>query len=252
MYHFGRGLVGTPGNFGALGEKPTHPELLDTLAVRFMENGWSTKWLHREIMLSAAYRLSGAPDRANLALDADNKYLWRATPRRLDFEAWRDAMLTVSGRLSPQVGGPPFLDQAGKTQLQPEDPANRRRTLYSFISRFKPNPTLTLFDFPEPNVTTDARTVTTIPQQQLFALNSPFVVAAAKALAARVEKAEADEGPRLRLAWRLVYGRLPTEKEADLARDFLRVADTDRRDGLRPWEQLCHALLTANEFAFLP
>ena len=252
MYHFGRGLVGTPGNFGALGEKPTHPELLDTLAVRFVENGWSTKWLHREIVLSAAYRLGGAADPANAAKDADNRYLWRASPRRLDFEAWRDAMLAVAGRLDPQVGGPPFLDLAGQKQLQPEDPANRRRTLYGFISRFKPNPTLTLFDFPEPNVTSDGRTVTTIPQQQLFALNSPFVVAAAKAFAARVEKAGADDGARLRLAWRLAYGRPPTDRESTLARDFLRAAATDAGDGLRPWEQLCHALLTANEFAFLP
>ncbi len=251
-HHFGRGIVATPGNFGVLGERPTHPELLDTLTVRFMENGWSTKWLHREIVLSATYRLGGTSDPANAVKDADNRYLWRATPRRLDFEAWRDAMLAVAGRLDARVGGPPFLDPSGKTQLQPEDPANRRRTLYSFISRFQPNPTLTLFDFPEPNVTTDARTVTTIPQQQLFALNSPFVVAAAKAFAARVEKVEAGEGPRLRLAWRLAFGRPPTDKEADLARDFLRAAAADRGDGLRPWEQLCQALLTANEFAFLP
>jgi hypothetical protein len=252
MYHFGRGLVGTPGNFGALGEKPTHPELLDTLAVRFVENGWSTKWLHREIMLSATYRLGGAADPANAAKDADNKYLWRATPRRLDFEAWRDAMLAVAGRLDPQVGGPPFLDPTGKAQLQPEDPANRRRTLYSFISRFKPNPTLTLFDFPEPNVTSDGRTATTIPQQQLFVLNSPFVLASAKAFAARVEQAGADDGARLRLGWALAYGRPPTDREATFARDFLRATATDPGDGLRPWEQLCHALLTANEFAFLP
>jgi len=252
MYHFGRGIVGTPGNFGALGEKPTHPELLDTLALRFMENGWSTKGLHREIMLSATYRLGGSADPANAAKDADNRFLWRASPRRLDFEAWRDAMLAVAGQLDPQVGGPPFLDPAGKSQLQPENPANRRRTLYGFISRFNPNPTLTLFDFPEPNVTSDGRTVTTIPQQQLFALNSPFVLAAAKAFAAKVQKAEADDGARLRLAWSLSYGRSPNDNEAALARDFLRTAASDAVDGFRPWDQLCHALLTANEFAFLP
>jgi hypothetical protein len=249
-YHFGRGIVGTLSNFGQLGDRPTHPELLDTLAVRFMENGWSTKWLHREIMLSATYRLSGAAEPINLTQDADNFYLWRMTPRRLDFEAWRDAMLTVSGKLDPTVGGPPFRQD--KVQLQPEDPANTRRTIYGFISRFKPNPTLTLFDFPEPNVTSDQRSATTIPQQQLFVLNSPFVLAMAQAFAARVERAEEGEQERFKLAWQLAYGRQPLEREQTLARNFLRRAKTRTDDNLRPWEQLCHALLTSNEFAFVP
>jgi hypothetical protein len=250
-YHFGRGIVGTPSNFGHLGNRPTHPELLDTLAVRFMEAGWSTHWLHREIMLSATYQLGSDSDPANAARDADNLFLWRTSPRRLDFEAWRDAMLAVAGKLDPKVGGPPYLDPAGKSQLHSEDPANRRRTLYSFISRFKPNPTLTLFDFPEPNVTSDQRTVTTIPQQQLFALNSPFIITTARAFAARVEKAEPNEDARLRLAWRLAFGRLPTERETALSSEFLRAANPRNDEKLTPWEQLCHSLLTTNEFAFV-
>lgn len=240
-YHFGRGLVGTLSNFGQVGDRPTHPELLDTLAVRFMDAGWSTKWLHREIMLSAAYRVSGDSDPANGEKDADNHYLWRMTPRRLDFEAWRDAMLAVSGKLVPHLGGPPLAD--GK-QLHPEAPAHGRRTLYCFISRFKPNPTLTLFDFPEPNVTSERRNVTTIPQQQLFALNSPFTLSLAKAFAERLRNEEHGDEARLRLAWRLAFGRLPTEKEVTLSLAFLRSAD-------RSWEQLCHALLMTNEFAFV-
>ncbi|MBM4071666.1 MAG: DUF1553 domain-containing protein [Planctomycetes bacterium] len=250
-YHFGRGIVGTTSNFGQLGDRPTHPELLDTLAVRFMDNGWSTKWLHREIMLSAVYGLSSIPDAKNLAKDADNHYLWRVTPRRLDFEAWRDSMLTVAGKLDPQIGGPPYLDSKGKVQLHPEDPSNRRRTIYGFISRFKPNPTLTLFDFPEPNVTSDQRTATTIPQQQLFALNSPFVLAMSRSFAARLEASEKSEERRLLLGWQLAFGRLPTEREVAIAREFLREASS-AEEKLGPWERLCHSLLTTNEFAFVP
>ena len=250
-YHFGRGIVGTTSNFGQLGDRPTHPELLDTLAVRFMDNGWSTKWLHREIMLSAVYGLSSVPDAKNLAKDADNHYLWRMTPRRLDFEAWRDSMLVVAGKLDPRIGGPPYLDPKGKVQLHPENPENRRRTIYGFISRFKPNPTLTLFDFPEPNVTSDQRTATTIPQQQLFALNSPFVLAMSRSFAARLEASEKSEERRLLLGWQLAFGRVPTEREVAIAREFLReAASVDEK--LRPWERLCHSLLTTNEFAFVP
>jgi hypothetical protein len=249
-YHFGRGIVGTTSNFGQLGDRPTHPELLDTLAVRFMENGWSTKWLHREIMLSAVYGLSSVPDAKNLAKDADNRYLWRMTPRRLDFEAWRDAMLVVAGNLDPKIGGPPFHDPAMKSQLHPEDPANRRRTLYGFISRFKPNPTLTLFDFPEPNVTSDQRQATTIPQQQLFALNSPFIVSMAQSFAARLQKTAKTDEARIKIAWQLAYGRLPSERESELAAQFLRQPSTTD-EKLTPWERLCHSLLTTNEFAFV-
>jgi hypothetical protein len=246
-YHFGRGIVGTLGNFGQLGDRPTHPELLDTLAVRFMDSGWSTKWLHREIMLSAAYRASCVANAANLAIDPDNVYLWRTSPRRLDFEAWRDSMLAVSGTLDARIGGPP---KDGAKELHPDDPANHRRTIYCFISRFKPNPTLTLFDFPEPNVTSDRRNVTTIPQQQLFALNSPFVIAAAKAFAARIEKQEKDEDARIRLAWRLAFGRLPEPREIELSHAFLH-RPTEPKSQMNPWQQLCHSLFAANEFAFL-
>ncbi len=115
---FGRGLVGTPSNFGQLGDRPSHPELLDTLSVRFMDAGWSTKWLLREIVLSATYRLSSQSDNANQRHDADNILLWRMTPRRLDFEAWRDATLAVAGQLDPTVGGPP-LAADGKTLVHP-------------------------------------------------------------------------------------------------------------------------------------
>jgi len=241
---FGRGLVGTPSNFGQLGDRPSHPELLDTLAVRFMENGWSVKWLLREITLSATYRLSSRPDADNQRIDGDNLLLWRMPPRRLDFEAWRDATLAVAGRLDAAVGGPPLLPD-GKTEIHPENPAHGRRTLYCFISRFKPNPTLTLFDVPEPNVTSEQRTVTTIPQQQLFALNSPFIVAMSKALAERLEREAATDEARIDRGWRLVFSRPPAPEERQAALDYLAANGRD-------WSQLCHALLMSNEFSFLP
>src|ERR1019366_6835597 len=173
-YHFGRGIVGTTSNFGKLGDRPTHPELLDTLAVRFMENGWSLHWLHREIMLSRAYRLSSASMLHNAEQDPENQYLWRFTPRRLDFEAWRDAWLAVSGRLDRTRGGPSLDLNKGD---------NVRRTLYAKISPVEPNALMVLFDFPDANVTSDRRTVTTVPQQQLFVLNSEFAIDTAKAFA---------------------------------------------------------------------
>src|SRR5262249_54801382 len=128
-YHFGRGIVGTTSNFGKLGDRPTHPELLDTLAVRFMGSGWSLRWLHREIMLSASYQLARPNMSSNSDIDPDTLYLWRYTPRRLDFEAWRDAWLAVSGRLDASRGGP-------SSDLSRPD--NVRRTIYAKVSRLEP------------------------------------------------------------------------------------------------------------------
>ncbi len=242
-YHFGRGIVGTPSNFGQLGDRPTHPELLDTLAVRFMENGWSLRWLHREIMLSRAYQLSSANVPANAENDPENLYLWRHTPGRLDFEAWRDSWLAVSGRLDRKLGGP-SLD-LNKTD-------NMRRTLYARISRVEPNALMTLFDFPDANVSSARRTVTTVPQQQLFVLNSEFTIQTAKAFAKRLEKAAASEEGRIDLAFRLAYGRDPSAVEKRASAEFLREAGTPRpTDRLNAWEQFAQAILASNEFLWV-
>src|SRR5207302_5206345 len=135
---------------------------LDHLATRFIASGWSIKTLHREIMLSAAYQLSTRMDARNHDADPENKLVWRTSRRRLEVEAWRDAMLAVAGTLDRTVGGP-SSDLAA--------PDNRRRTLYGSVSRHELNPLLRLFDFPDPNITSDQRTVTTVPLQQLFVLN---------------------------------------------------------------------------------
>lgn len=265
-YHFGRGIVATLGNFGKQGRPPTHPELLDTLAVGFMKSGWSIKSLHREIMLSATYQLSSERNESNIAIDPDNYYLWRSSPRRLDFEAWRDSLLSVAGKLDPTVGGP-TLDQTTPAVkevpgadfftrlvgLELDNPANGRRTLYCIVSRYSPSPTAGLFDVPEPNIASDLRNVTTIPQQQLFVLNSVFTTEMAKAFANRLGQTAADDQGRLNVAWQLAYGRLPSAVELETAIEFLRDQEAEAgADKLSRWEQLCHALLSSNEFAFVP
>ena len=242
-HHFGKGLVRTPSNFGALGEPPTHPELLDHLASHFIASGWSVKQMHREIMLSAVYQSSSRSDGRNEDVDADNKLLWRMNRRRLEVESWRDAMLAVAGKLDETLGGP-------STDLANAD--NRRRTLYGMVSRHELNPLLRLFDFPDPNITSDARPVTTVPLQQLFVLNSEFMVRNAKALAARLAALEKDDSGRVRQAFVLLYGRPATERELNLGMAFLSAPDpADAGVTLSRWEQYAQVLLSANEFMFV-
>ena len=166
QHHFGRGLVGTASNFGTLGERPSHPELLDWLARRFVASGWSLKALHREILLSSTYQQSSRFDSQGFARDPGNMLLWRMNRRRLDVEAWRDAMLAVAGRLDESIGGP---------SVGLDAPANRRRTAYAAVSRHDLAWMLRLFDFPDPNITSGGRVETTVPLQQLFVLNSEFM-----------------------------------------------------------------------------
>jgi hypothetical protein len=241
--NFGRPLVGTPSNFGALGERPTHPELLDDLAARFMDNGWSLKWLQREIVLSAAYRQgSGADDRTRAA-DPENRLLHRMNRRRLSVESWRDALLSAAGRLDPALGGP---------SIDPQDPHQGRRTIYSAVSRLELNRMLALFDFPDPNVHADHRLETTTPLQKLFVLNSPFMTSLAAQLAERLATeipgdGESADRRRIDRAYRLLYARPATEKQVELGWAFLRSGD----DRAARWRQYAHALLATNEMLFI-
>ena len=242
--HFGTGLVQTPSNFGQLGDRPTHPELLDDLAVRFMDSGWSLKKLHREILLSATYQ-QGSDFRSDAAeVDPENRLLWRMNRRRLEVEPWRDAMLAVTGNLDRTVGGPP-VDLASNT--------NHRRTLYAFISRHQLNELLRLFDFPDPNITSDRRSVTTVPLQQLFVLNSDFMTQRARALVARLngDANLTDDSAKFHRLFGWLYGRPPSDDEFRLGQAFLSSAAPASEQGLSPWEQYALALLGTNEFSFI-
>lgn len=240
QWHFGKGLVTTSSNFGLLGEAPTHPELLDWLTVNFIKNGWSIKWLHREILKSATYQLSSKRSSKNEELDGDNRFRWRFDRRRLEVEAWRDALLAISGNLDPTMGGPTIELSKNKT----------RRTVYASISRHQLDGMLRIFDFPDANVSAASRTETTVPQQQLFVLNSDFIIDQAKAFAKRVT-GEYDGVPeQVEFAYRLVFGRSPSKAESQVAQAYLSI-EKEKDDKLSRWEQYCQALLASNELMYL-
>jgi hypothetical protein len=228
MHHFGTGLVRTPSNFGQLGERPSHSELLDYLASRFVAAGWSIKAMHREIMLSATYALSAEVTSANNEADPENRLFWRANRRRLSAEELRDAMLAATGELDPTTGGAPAKLGADHT----------RRTLYSFVSRQKPDPTLAMFDFPNPNVSAERRIPTSTPLQGLYFLNSDFVAARASAFA-RLLAGEPDDAARIRKAYRILYYREPVREEIQLGIEYV---------GRASWARYAQVLLTSNEF----
>ncbi|MCE9561823.1 MAG: PSD1 and planctomycete cytochrome C domain-containing protein [Planctomycetes bacterium] len=215
-WHFGKGLVGTASDFGFRGDKPTHPELLDYLAAKFVAEGWSVKKLHKQIMLTAAYRQSSRSTDASAngtKADPENKLLWKMPLRKLEFEAYRDSMLAVAGRLDPLEGGKP----ANIAQ-----PTTLRRTVYAFVDR-KTLPNLfRSFDFPDPNFSSASRTSTTLPPQALFLMNSPFVVENAKALATAVKPMSATDKPAaVKKLYRAVLQREATPAEIERALKFL-------------------------------
>jgi hypothetical protein len=233
--HFGRALVATPSNFGALGDKPSHPELLDDLAVRFMDSGWSVKKLQRELVLSATYRQSSDLDSKKQKIDPANILLGRMNRRRLSIEAWRDTVLSIAGQLDLRLGGP---------SVDPENPQQGRRTIYSEVSRLKLSPLLALFDFPDPNVHSERRSETTTPLQKLFVLNSPFMVRQAESLANRITSISGDDPARIAFAYNEVLARTPTPDELRFAEEFLQGCgenDTTR------WAQFAQVLLASNE-----
>jgi len=229
---FGRGIVATPSNFGRLGERPSHPELLEYLAWRYRELGWSTKRLVRELVLTETWQRANSGGTSE-ARDGANRFYGRAVRRRLDAEALRDSILAAAGTLDAKVGGP-------AAEL---DEHHRRRTLYAEISRLKLNGTLALFDFPSPAQSSEKRVTTNVPPQRLFLLNSEFVLAQAQALACRLES-EVGTGHRakLRRAYQVLFTRDPAPAEEKLALAFLAQGS---------WPQLAQALLSSNEFSFL-
>jgi cytochrome c553 len=241
--HFGRGLVATPSNFGAMGERPSHPELLDWLAVRLVDKGWSLKSLHRDILLSSAYSQASDPSPRAREADPDNVYLSHANRRRLEVEAWRDAMLAVTAELDPALGGP---------SVELSSPDNHRRTLYAKVSRHRLDPLLRQFDFPDPNLTSDKRTVSTVPLQGLFVLNSNFMASRSESLASRLTKdGKEPDDSRIRRAFLLLYGRPAADDEVAMGVEFLKGSGEPSKEAPSGWVQYAQVLLGANEFLFI-
>ncbi|MCB1278231.1 PSD1 and planctomycete cytochrome C domain-containing protein [Prosthecobacter sp.] len=223
----GSGLVTTPDNFGTMGQKPSHPELLDYLAVSFMENGWSVKKLVREIMMSRAYQTGSVHDAANYAVDPDNKYHWRMSQRRLDAEEIRDAMLAVSGVINyyPVDGSPVARAGEGRTgiiEVLREVNSNPQtyRSIYLPIIRDQIPEFLSVFDFPDASLVNGDRETTNVPSQSLFLMNNGQVQGMADAFAQRIAKFEGDPQERLSYAYQLAFGREPTAGEKQAISNF--------------------------------
>jgi hypothetical protein len=282
-YHFGRGLVATPSNFGHAGERPTHPQLLDYLAARFVREGWSVKAMHRLIMNSSVYQEASTIPRATAEaaakVDSGNTLLWRFPRQRLEGEIIRDAALAVAGQLNTKVGGPsvfpelpPGMEMRGGWKVS-SDPADRdRRSVYVFVRRNSRYPMFESFDMPDTHESCPRRDITTSPLQALTLLNSTVVLEWAQAFAGRVlQTAGPDHEAQVATAYRLAYSRRPTPAEWKIARDFfqrhrdivaerastgahLAVPQTLPR-GVQPVDaatlvDFCHILINSNEFVY--
>jgi hypothetical protein len=253
-HHFGRGIVPTLDNFGKMGDPPTHPELLDWLALEFMDRGWSVKQMHRLLMTSEAYRMSSQfADPGNMQRDAANRYLWRFQARRLEAETVRDAILATSGGLNREIGGPavfPALQADVLKQMthgiwnkETDGPKVWRRSVYIYRKRGLPFPMLESFDLPDQNISCGMRTSSTVPTQALMLMNDEWVLRQADLFAQRVREAEpADEEKQIELAYRLSVSRAPDARERNAAREYLKSHSL---------AGLAHVVLNLNEFVYL-
>ena len=249
-WHFGRGLVATPSDFGVRSAEPSHPGLLDFLATWFVQNNWSLKKLNRLIVLSSTWQQASIDRPTHRAADPLNRLLWRMNRRRLGFEAMRDSILSVAGQLERRTGGRP-------TEQRPDDSTNRRRTMYSFVDREKLPDLFRVFDFPCPDISAPSRSQTTVPQQSLFLLNSPFVIAQAEAAAQGLGQDSGGAEQGIRQLYRQVLGREPAIDELALAKRYvvdrsqLKVSSSGKSSAPNPWAELAQALLLSNEFLFV-
>ncbi len=260
QHHFGRGIVGTPSDFGAQGERPTHPELLDWLATEFVRCGWSLKAMHRLMVTSAAYRQASRHDERAARIDPGNRLLWRMSRRRLEGEALRDAMLAVSGQLNLKMGGPSIFPELPKELGVPRGgwPVTRdvnernRRSVYVFVKRNLRYPLFGAFDAPDANETCARRHVSTNAPQALMLLNGELTQEIARGFAERVRAEAGDESSRVvDRAYRLALGRPPDAREASLSTAFLDRQAALPRDPAGAMTDLCHVLLNINEFAYV-
>ena len=254
QYHFGRGIVDTPNDFGRMGQLPTHPELLDWLAVEFRDGGQSLKTLHRLIVTSAAYRQSSfaAADAPGHEIDADNRFLWRASRRRLEAEAVRDAVLAVSGKLDLTMGGPSFQDFVIEKPehsphyqyhlYDPEDPRTHRRSVYRFLVRSQTQPFMTVMDCADPSMQVAKRDETISPLQSLAMLNNSLMMTMAKHFAQRVAGSAASADEQIVHAFRLALARPPTAEELTMLTAYA------EQYGL---PNTCRVIFNLNEFLFV-
>src|ERR1700722_7281750 len=245
-WHFGSGIVETPDNFGKMGDPPSDPELLDYLASSFVKNGMSIKKLHREILLSSTYQLSTESSADNAEKDGANRLYWRANRQRLDAGAIRDSLLFVSGSLELKKTGGPSSDLGNY---------NNRRTVYCKIRRYRLDNFLQVFDYPNPSFTAEQRFTTNVPLQRLYFMNSSFVYKQAEAFARRVYD-EADDTARIQKAYRILFGRPPSEAETKAGLDFLQAHPETPGDQVAgqpttAWNEYTRVLLSSNEFEFV-
>jgi len=256
QHHFGEGLVRTPNNFGKMGERPTHPELLDYLSVEFMENGWHLKPIHKQILMSEAYQAASDDITANLDKDPENRLLWRMPRRRVEGEILRDEILAVAGSLDRTVGGEPVFPYIDPSLFQASskrtwngrpdsDPATWRRSIYVFSKRSIPLPMFEVFDKPDTIGSCDRRSRSTVAPQALILMNNSFVAFHARRFADRLQKESGGDPERLiTLAFEHAYSRLPRQSEMERSAKFL----AQGKDSLVDFAQ---ALLNSNEFVYI-
>ncbi|MBS0202226.1 MAG: PSD1 domain-containing protein [Planctomycetes bacterium] len=243
QHHFGTGLVPTPSDFGTRGLPPSNPELLDYLASQLVDGHWSLKRMHQRIMTSAVYRQSSMENEVARGIDPENRLLWRMPRLRIDFEEMRDSMLAVAGRLDASLGGRPFDDVM--------NPKHSRRTIYAMVNRNDLPGVFRAFDFADVDASAPDRPSTTVPQQALFVMNSPFVLDQARRISADSQAGAADDASRVSLMYRKVFTREPTSDERELALRYLAEALTTNTEKQSPWDRLAQALLSTNEFWFV-
>jgi hypothetical protein len=253
-HHFGEGLVRSVDNFGVLGETPSHPELLDYLAAEFVKSGWSIKAMHRLMLLSSTYQVSGAGDPRAADIDPQNK-LWHKMPiRRLEAEAIRDSLLAVSGRLDRKMYGPsipPYLTEhmSGRGRPDRSGPldGDGRRSIYINVRRNFLTPLFLAFDYPIPFTTIGKRSVSNVPAQALTMLNNPFVLQQAERWGKRVASESGSPRERVTRMYVSAFARQPRDAELQEAMAFLKGRESDAV----AWTELAHVLFNVKEFLFV-
>jgi hypothetical protein len=246
MHHFGEPLVLSPSDFGVRCEPPSHPELLDWLASELLDSNWSLKTVHRQIVCSATYRQSSLDRPECRAVDPENRLLWHMNRRRLEFEAARDTLLAVANRLDTRM--------FGRTVELTKSPFPARRAVYGFIDRQDLPNLYRVFDLASPDSSSPRRPRTTVPQQALFLMNSPFVIEQAKAVAARSEVADAsNQESKIASLYRLVLDRQPDKDEVAIGRQFIATVEDGPNDAMKmnAWEQYAQLLLLSNEVMYV-